>query len=331
MEKIGACYYPTKVLILDDSQRFVQAIGQELSRKCHTYEGFSEANTILERVNSEYKFDPFTSRYIKMIDEAEYQHRRIDIDLYTLHKEVYMKDRFEAISTVVIDYDMPEMNGLEVCGNINNSYINKILLTGVTDESFAVEAFNKGLIHSFVKKQDPNMLQKLNALILQAQERYFISLSETILKAIETDGERITAINDPVFIKLFDSLVKQYNIVEYYIIEAIGCFLMLDEGGRSYGLFLADEEIMDSMIIEAVDAQGRRNLDIARMLFNREKLLCYHNKFNLNVPYVDKWVNYLYKANKLVGEKAVYYWAFAPKMLDLDEEKIYSFNAYRNQ
>ena len=46
------------------------------------------------------------------------------------------------VSVVVVDYFMPEMDGVTFCRRLNNPSIGKILLTGRAEDSVAIEAFN---------------------------------------------------------------------------------------------------------------------------------------------------------------------------------------------
>jgi CheY-like chemotaxis protein len=79
--------------------------------------------------------------------------------IHEIYKVIYNPRRYEEISTVIVDYDMPSMKGLEFCEKLQNPYIRKILYTGVAGEGLAIEAFNKGLIDGYIRKGDPNQMK----------------------------------------------------------------------------------------------------------------------------------------------------------------------------
>ncbi len=57
----------------------------------------------------------------------------------------------QQISLIIVDQNMPEISGLEICKQITNN-IKKILLTGSDDLNLAIEAFNQQIIHAHIKK-----------------------------------------------------------------------------------------------------------------------------------------------------------------------------------
>ncbi len=82
------------------------------------------------------------------------------------------------VSVVVVDYAMPEMDGLEFCRRVSkvNPYIRKVMLTGKADEKLAVEAFNKGDIHYFLRKDSPDLAREINRALDKAQRDYLLEV-----------------------------------------------------------------------------------------------------------------------------------------------------------
>src|SRR3712207_5359437 len=56
---------------------------------------------------------------------------------------------------------MPQMDGLQVLGELAEWSGSRVLLTGQADEQVAVNAFNRGLIEQFIAKQMPDMSRHL--------------------------------------------------------------------------------------------------------------------------------------------------------------------------
>ncbi|MFT3741115.1 MAG: response regulator [Gammaproteobacteria bacterium] len=71
-------------------------------------------------------------------------------------------DRFAQPSVVVIDYDMPKINGIDVCRMLPDISVKKIMLTGKAGNKTGVGAFNEGLIDQFiVKASSHDMINEL--------------------------------------------------------------------------------------------------------------------------------------------------------------------------
>lgn len=79
--------------------------------------------------------------------------------------------RYSLVQTVVVDYSMPAMNGLQVLQSLRGWPGARILLTGRADEQIAVDAFNDGLIHQFIPKQASDMVQRLLTAVRQLPPR----------------------------------------------------------------------------------------------------------------------------------------------------------------
>ena len=71
---------------------------------------------------------------------------------------------------MVVDYSMPEVDGIQFLTSIRNANCMKILLTGIADEREAVAAFNAGLIDCYLKKTDVEMARKLASALDDAKQ-----------------------------------------------------------------------------------------------------------------------------------------------------------------
>ena len=76
-------------------------------------------------------------------------------------------------SVLVVDYSMPQMNGVDLCEALRHLPCKKILFTGAADEKVAVDAFNRGLIDRYIKKSDDDALDRLESEIHGAAARIF--------------------------------------------------------------------------------------------------------------------------------------------------------------
>jgi len=234
--------------MVDDDSDFLDAMGLLLERRINyrlfqsARQGLDYVNNspghemLLRRVYSSYKTGPFDSDTLT------------HIDINAIHKEIYNPDRFSIPSVIVLDYSMPEMNGLEFCASLTNPYLKKILLTGQADTDLAVQAFNAGLIDQFISKKDQNLETKLNQSIATLQQHYFNRSFKLISDPIIASG-RSRFITNPFFIQYFNQIREQNSITEYYLIdEPYSGFLLLNMKGEVSLLLILAEEKMQNYI-----------------------------------------------------------------------------------
>ncbi|WP_394791701.1 response regulator [Rhodoferax sp.] len=69
--------------------------------------------------------------------------------------------RYGLTQVCVVDYSMPQTDGLQVLETLRDWPGAKVLLTGQADEQMAVQAFNRGLIAQFIPKQSPDIARQL--------------------------------------------------------------------------------------------------------------------------------------------------------------------------
>src|SRR6056297_158781 len=132
MSSIEAMYFPTSVLFVDDSRNFLLNFTLQLN----------------EDIAFEVKYSPYEALDIihareqtllanndPQNESTRFNHLTFDSKLANsaiseIGKEIYNPLRFSEISVVVVDYEMPGMNGLEFISKMENSRIKRILLTG---------------------------------------------------------------------------------------------------------------------------------------------------------------------------------------------------------
>jgi CheY-like chemotaxis protein len=326
---IPCCFHPTKVVIVDDNYEFLKRLDATVSRDHTTYMYYNQPQKALGFFNEIYRPDPFPNRYVLNTDEEKWEHRHLDINIFDLHQEIYRPQRFEQISVVVADYSMPEMNGLEFLQQIHPPHIQKILLTGEANEHLAIEAFNQGWIHHYIRKQDPMMAQKLRQAIRDAQWRYFTHLSAVTIEAIRSVDIVDHAVTDPHFHAFFKELMHEHNFIEAYLCESMGSYFFLDAAGQNYGLMVNIEEQLD-LWAESDKAQ-RVNSKLREDLKTYKKMMCYHNTDGFLEPLVKDWPLYAHPAQTLQGQKTTYYYAFAPDIFDIDTSRIAHFAAAKGE
>ncbi|MBM3633526.1 MAG: response regulator [Alphaproteobacteria bacterium] len=329
MRTIPICMFPTKVILIDDDLSSLKDLELNLDDSRFTYQFYNNPQQALTALTKNYQPDSFAKRLISQPDETKWQHAMLDVNIYDLMNEIYNPKRFESISTVVVDFTMPGMNGLEICEKITDPSLQKILLTGEADENLAVQAFNKGLIHRYIKKQDPNVFKILNQSLKDAQRTYFSKVSQLMLD-VATFNTKKTCLRDPVFIEFFEKLLQEKNIIEYYLFEITGNFLLLDENGTAYGLFIYDKDQLN-MWHEDLPESESVPPQLLKELKSHKTMICFHDKNSISIPAGAQWAKYSYPLHILQGSHETYYYAFAKNMVDIELGDISTFQNYKKE
>lgn len=237
-------HFPTTAMFVDDSADFLANLGLQLDPRL-AFRLFQSPFEALLALNGAGAAPPLVEEFFSLYrqrEEASYAHHVIDIRLDMIHREVHNERRFEQVSVAVIDYDMPEIDGLEFCRSIKNPAVKKILLTGKADESLAVRAFNQGIIDRFVRKQETDVMAQLNLAIDEMQLAYFFQVERMLSDALAVGTHAF--LRDPAFAARFREIRDRLGIVEYYLSCMPDGMLMLDAAGTPWLLIVQTEEMM---------------------------------------------------------------------------------------
>lgn len=331
MKSLLCCYFPTKVIFVDDNTFFLESMEGVLDGSLASCDFFDNPDAALEVINNTQNLDFLT---------ADYSLKEIKIP--EIYRVVYNPQRHEEISTVIVDYEMPRMKGLEFFEKIKNPHIRKILYTGIASEELAIQAFNDGLIDGYIRKNDPTPTKTINKFVSESQYKYFKSLTDASLEAIlreySNDNPGETAFYDPVFIEYFNKLVKEHNICEYYLNESSGSFVFLTANGKTSALFTYPEEIFErvhldfqSALEDAAASKRQISPSLIKDLEGNRKMICLPICGDEMHPDPEEWERYAYPVEVIQG-KYPYYVAYAPDAEYIEQSKIVSFNQYmRNQ
>jgi CheY-like chemotaxis protein len=227
-------YFPTTVILVDNNEDFLINFSLQLDPNL-AYRLFTSPADALAYINEPNQAQPLYERWFS---EQGGQASSITLDLSMIVGELYSEQRFSEVSVVVVDYDMPHVNGLELCRRIESPHIKKILFTGKADEKTAVRAFNEGTIDRFLAKNEPSLAQSLEVYIEELQTAYFRDASETAVRGLEARGPAF--LRDPELAYFFSAVRREHRLVEYYLTLNPPGFVCLSADGRPYLLLLRD-------------------------------------------------------------------------------------------
>jgi len=309
LARLPCSYFPTTIVAIDDDIEFLNLLQFNLSftQNCMI---FDNPNKLLNYLLVEYKYDPFASRCSVFCEEQEAFHCHIGINIDLIHHEIYNTKRFNQVSVLIIDFEMPILNGEALCRKLVNNPFKIILLTGELQENKAVQLFNEGVIHRYVRKDDPNYIKILKTSIQNLQFEYFEEISNPIINAIENklaflDSKLSFCFSDPKFIQFFRDFCLKNELTEYYLLEESGSILLVDQYGQLGLLLIKNEEDMKAAEEYVYFEKNIISSKTQTAILNREVLIHYFN--NIEIHSENDLEQILYPAIKIQGKSNYYY------------------------
>ena len=264
-KKIPFCYFPSTIVLVDDSKSFTDMMQLTLSYQipCKAFnDPLAALRWIQQHANSN-----LLQQLASLNEEAEEYddvEENILINLRSIHEIIYDSQRFALPTVAVIDYAMPALSGTDLCQQLIEYPLQKLMLTGNTDHNTAVAAFNEGIIDKFLfKSSEDKHIRQLQTSIDTLQINHFNKLSAPWYRQLP----RIKAVIEQAdFITLFNDIIDQHNIIEFYLLDKWGSYLLLDEQGKPFILAIRDKETCASYAQVAELADETPSADILNAL-----------------------------------------------------------------
>jgi CheY-like chemotaxis protein len=242
-------YHPTTVLFVDDDMLFLESCAFRYGRQfpCLTLKSPSAAISAVSNSATEWtkRLKGQLPTQVEVIDEPSgagtrmlRQEARSIIDL------VHDPRRFDTISVAVIDYAMPNMTGLDLFQAVRHLPVGRILLTGKAGVDVAVDAFNQGLIHQYLIKQDPDVSQKLPREISRLQQQFFESEIGK-LWSWQPHGQQSVSWNASLSRTLAE-IAADFGSVEHYFNTAPYGFVLVNADGACLSVLLCDDDTLQA-------------------------------------------------------------------------------------
>lgn len=312
---VPLCYYPTRVVLLDDNEDFLKTLEKGLVERGINCISFTNPIKALDFVSNTLQRNRFSSAIQTDEDENTYMNSisQIKFDIRTIYNEIFNPHRFMDISVTVIDYDMPIMRGDEFCIALANTYLKKLMLTGQVDYPTAVSLLNHNIIDNYTEKSATNSIQAIYREICSLQTSYFCDLTKSIIDNI-FDSEIIYT---DVYVKLVNDIIQSNAIIEHYTVSKNGSKLFLDKNGLQLWLIIATEDDLNGWYetAELADAPN----DITTSLLKKSRLVFLFDDTDTNVS-PRCWGNFLYAANEMNCNDFTFYYSIISeqKILRLD-------------
>lgn len=306
MESLACCYFPSTTVLVDDQTSFLSKLEVNL-QQVTPVKSFNDAHSALKFISSATSQTLDLSHLISNQVQYESSLSKPDqpaliIDVPQILQQLYNPQRFLQVSDMLVDYNMPVMNGLDLCEQVNNKYIRRLMITGEVDMSIAISAFNKGIISKFITKQTEKFTQTLIDAVISEKQQYFANCSATIINNLASDS--YNCLQHPKFSELFAKLCEEYQIVEYYMIDDNGSFLMLDKAGKPTWFVVRSQQALEDNTVFAEDTRAPKG--ILDVLQNREKMVFLFSEQDQHLPAI-KWLPYLQPTKAMPGVEGFYY------------------------
>lgn len=242
-------YYPVSAVFVDDSIDFLHAL-RGLLPNASMHRFYADPHEALAKVSLQTQRQrpagPLSGR--SWSEFEKHGGNALGDDLMT------DAGRYEGIAALVVDYEMPGLDGIEFLAAVPELDCAKILLTGTADESHAVEAFNAGLIDFYLKKTDPAMARKLSRVLAEAKQKHCARRGPIGVHGVGT----IYTARDTL--EELGRVVVRERIIEYYWRPEQNAVLTLDLDGKA-GVFVAwDTRDWAAQCDVVADEDGPREL-----------------------------------------------------------------------
>lgn len=319
-------HHPSLTVLIDDSDNFLRSLSFQLDPTLASvaFHDTSSALAWLSRQSglprqAEAALTASYDTYPREMAQCS-----VALDLQQIHRISFQAQRFMTPSVLVVDYSMPQMNGVELCEAVRHLPCKKILFTGAADEKVAVDAFNRGLIDRYIKKSDENALDRLESEIHALQREYFSARSEPLRDLLALHSYSFVA--DPAMVALVRELVAEHGIVEHYLYPDPAGLLMYDTDGQAMLLVVETEAGMNAHYEIANDNAAPPSL--LEALRERRVIPFFHDGDGMYTEaFANGWHKYIEAAQVCQGEQT-YFWALFRLEAGKIASETYSYNEF---
>jgi len=291
--------HPTTVVIVDDNDWFLHTLDLRMPADM-SYLSFHDARAALKHVNTRSPLPPISERCFSSNGSASaWKDPMIQLDLTLIEQEIKNPERFMRTSIVVVDYAMPEMNGLEFCREVTDRSIKRVLLTGVADEKLAVQAFNDGIIDRFLPKNEDGALDLVVKFTRDLQRRYFLEQQKALEDSLRADPPQF--LSDAAIVRHFAALQRKIEFVEHYLVGDPPGFIFVTASGLLYRLVVLSDRDVEAQVEFAKNAGAPRS--ILDSLSTRDKVGFFFDDPQGAGEEGLCWSDYLHDATPVVGRE----------------------------
>ena len=314
--------HPTKIVFLDDSKSFLRNI--ELAVGSNSlYAMFDDPEKCISFLNDQYQNTPSLIQRSISFHDNHGSDSLVHANFAEIEAEPTKIERFSFPTCVVVDYQMPTMNGIEFCDRLNDPNIGKILLTGVADTRTAVRAFNEGVIDRFVQKADDKAMDLTLRYANALQQDYFAKIQNPLLAG---STKLSLLFGEPKVTKFISDKLEEHGCVEHYISNNPISYIGIKANGETIKILALTRENQTSQIHYALQHNAPQNVVIS--LERGEVIGNFYERVEDYGEEPYPWQHFLTSAHKTEGNFETWYvgiYEDAPKVADFSEKCTFNF------
>lgn len=285
-------YFPSKLILIDDNHSFLENLSFELSHDFRPYI-FSDPTDALDEIKNSKSLYDVAQPFLKVINNSEIDE---DGESYSMdYMQIInfaLKDNLKnEISVLIVDYSMPDMNGIDFCKLLKGIKAKKIMLTGEATYSVAIDAFNEGIIDKFIVKDTDTYLEELFNAIKSMENQYFNSLSDKLYI------NKYDLIGCSNYLEIFHEWKITNSIVEYYIVSKKGCVLGIDEKHKCYWILINTSDENEMYMSIAKESHSSKTISQIHTDEKQVYLLTNENKLDS----ADNWYNFIFPISSRIN------------------------------
>lgn len=298
--------HPSLTVLIDDSDSFLASLQFQLDPMLASMT-FHDTNSALHWLRQGAP-GPASALQVNFDTHAPLAEQcNVAVDLECIPRISAQAGRFALPSVLVVDYSMPQMNGIAFCEAVRALPCKKILFTGAADEKIAVNAFNRGLIDRYIKKSEANALDQLELEIRALQRQYFTEQSDTLGDLLMLHDYHF--LGDAALAATVAELSRRHGFVEHYLFPDPAGILFYDKHGKGTLMIIATGQSLHAQYEVARDSEAPPSL-LAALLERR--VIPFFSAPGGDAMYSrevgDGWYRYC-AAPQLCAGKETYYWA----------------------
>lgn len=298
--------FKSRVILIDDNESFLNNLSFKLSDNC-LVETYSDPQQALDDIVSNYNENLISTPH-NFLHEIENEDDEIcySADFTKIIELSKNPHRTNTVSVVIVDYSMPQMNGIEFCKKLAHLPILKIMLTGHADFKLAVDAFNNGIIDRFLVKDTPRMFEEIVNGIDVMQKLFFDRISFPLLTCFSSKRE--TPVLSKEYKNYFNRVIGELNAIEFYILNTMGSYLLVNEGGEKYYFIVLLDSQLNEYLELATDMSAQP--EIINKMTKKTHAPIFIDEMDYKLP-VSCWDSILFPIQKTNN----YYYCVLPEKL----------------
>ncbi len=306
-------YYPTTVLAVDDDNEFLASFEYRYRRKfkCHLTSSPSAAIELITQDDKKFQEKVLLSQFGDI--EGEEGPNIVTLRLSEIAAISEAPDHSDKISVVVVDYAMPEMTGVEFCRAVADCKVKRLLLTGKAGLELAVDAFNEGLIESFVLKGAADVGSKIEREVRRLQNLFFKDVAAPITSIKNLHDFEF--FRDKDFCRLFDRLKNELKISEYFLSAFPPGLIIVSRDGKKRLLLVYSKDIMRAQFETALHAEAPSEL--LSILESKSGIVAFPAPMGFyKETFAAVWEDYVFPSQHVAGSDR-WWWTIVEPIGDL--------------